>query len=81
MSLSPVGSFFDELAFILWEVEGARLLPIVTGKTARNRLIIDDPDYDGDPAELEAVLRAMISGEPPIVVRRDPAVPNLVRTR
>jgi hypothetical protein len=71
LSLNPAGEFDDELGFILWRVKDGVLEPIITGRTAGNRLVVDNPAFDGDPAEVEAIIRSMITGESPVVIRRD----------
>ncbi len=64
VSLNPVGSKFNEVGFILWGSEDGDWSPIVTGRTAGDGLAVDDPTYDGDLLDLEAVLRAVVTWGP-----------------
>ena len=67
VSLNPVGDRHSDIGFILWKHEPAGPRPIVAGRALDNRLVVDDPDFDGDPADLEELIRLLIAGAPPEV--------------
>jgi hypothetical protein len=60
VSLNPVGDRHSDIGFILWRDDAAGTVPIVAGRAVGGRIVVDDPDFDGNPAELEAVIRLLI---------------------
>jgi hypothetical protein len=65
VSLNPVGSNYHDAGFILWRAtDDGGWRPIVTGRTAGGGLAVDDPTYDGDLLDLEAVIRAIVTWGP-----------------
>ena len=67
VSLNPVGDRHSDLGFILWKEDASGARPIVTGRALDNRIVIDDPAFDGDPAQVEAVIRLLVDGGTPAV--------------
>lgn len=71
LSMSPAGEYGEELSFILWRVEEDGLHSFITGQTKRSKVLIAEPEYADDQAEVEAIIRSMISGDAPVIRHDD----------
>lgn len=67
LSMNAAGEFGEELSFILWRVQADGLHSFITGQTKRGRLLVAEPEYADDQAEVEAIVRSMISGDAPVI--------------
>lgn len=67
LSMSQAGTYLEELSFIIWRVADDGLHAFVTGQTSRGTLLIEEPEYADQQAEVEAIVRSIISGEAPVL--------------
>ena len=67
VSLNPVGDRHSDIGFILWRDDPDGPVPIIAGRAVENRIVVHDPDFDGNPAQVEAVIRLLVEDGTPSV--------------
>jgi len=62
LSLNPIEDRHHEIGFILWRDADGDPLPIASGRTAGDDLVVDDAsNYDGD---IESLISTLLQGDP-----------------
>ena len=71
LSMSPAGKFDEELAFVVWHVDDDQMEPFISGETDLHRIRINEDQYRDQQIQVSAIVRSIISGEPPVIRYED----------
>lgn len=64
LSLNPIASRHNEIAFVLWQGTGRAANPLYSGRASNGRLVVDQPpNSDIDLNQVESLIASVLEGE------------------